>query len=336
MDTTTTTLRPPSPPPFAPATAARLAELLDAELAFSPSARDGFVNHLAMGLVAAARLGAGPDELAAAYDEQAASDFLRRREEPAWLAPEAAAVVDVGVAEAVRARGSELAVAPAARWFHAAIRLEHAVDAGHPGQVANAIHDWADHGEPLAPLFLPAGPRSYAEVVERLVDAAVAEAAPAGGRPANDLGAAARQPWFEAGMGELRRGPDLLDEVAAVALAAHVAGGSIGTLHLVTGTRAARALAPLLDPADGEELAARTAQAVAAGVVATLASPLPDRRQLDAHRAAPGASWGEVAEAARATGDPHVIKLTWAARQEHAATGDELYRWVAAREAGLG
>lgn len=66
-DTTPAALAPPDP-----RARERLAQLLDAELAFDPRARGGFVNHTAMALVAAWRLGADADELERWFDDDTA------------------------------------------------------------------------------------------------------------------------------------------------------------------------------------------------------------------------------------------------------------------------
>src|SRR5690606_14050254 len=64
----------------------RLAKLLEAELDYAPQARGGFVNHLAMALVAAARLGASEERLQELFDSQVQDGYLIRRETPSWLA----------------------------------------------------------------------------------------------------------------------------------------------------------------------------------------------------------------------------------------------------------
>jgi hypothetical protein len=116
-----------------------------------------------------------------------------------------------------------------------------------------------------------------------------------------------------------------LDDLAATVAAAHVTGADIRSLHLLTGVSAARVLAPHVD---GDRLARRTAQAVAA----QLRVALPPAAELDALRSA-APSWDVIAPAVATTHDPHVVKLAYACRSEEAATGDPLHRWLAAREA---
>lgn len=95
-------------------------------------------------------------------------------------------------------------------------------------------------------------------------------------------------------------------------------------------------MAGWFDPADTRTLAARTAQAVAAGLFCLRGAGLPDEGELDRLRGRTGPGWPEIARAAVASGDHHVQKLAHAARVEEAATGDRLYRWLAARQVGLG
>jgi hypothetical protein len=308
----------------------RLSDLLEAEVAYDPVARGGYINHTAMALVAAWRLGADADQLDGWYRADVDSGFIRLRPEPEGLAEVRDEVLRRGTEAAVHHAGPALVHSPASQFFHAPIRLEYALDAGHTSQVANALHNWRFHGRALADLPDGGGGRPFADVAR---DVAAAD----GWRTVHrgDLDEVARAGWFTDLLGGADlASPTLLDEVAAVAAAAHVAGGDIGSLHLVTGTRAARAIAPLLDADDARTLAARTAQAVAAGLDPG-AAPLPEAHELDALRHRPVPSWDAIAEAALASGDPHGAKLAYTCRREQEATGDALYAWLAARRCGL-
>jgi hypothetical protein len=313
-----------------PTTDDRLSELLDAEPAYDPVARGGFINHTAMALVAAWRLGATTDQLDALYKDDVTSDFLVVRAEPADLPAVRAEVESIGAELAVRRAAPALVASPGSQFFHAVIRLEYGLDVAHAAQVANALHNWERHGDALADLPAGRGHRPFADLARDL-----AASSEMGSLQRSGLDDVAAAPWFSAAIAEADLdAADLLDEVAAVALAAHVAGANIGSLHLVTGTRAARAVAPLLDAPVARELAARTAQAVAAGLPRA-GGHLPDPAELDRLRETAVPSWDDIARAAIDTGDHHVIKLTYTCLRETAATGDALYRWVAARETGL-
>lgn len=332
MDTTTTSTtstphtrgRPVADPD------AELADLLEAEVAYDPVAVRGFINHTAMALVAAWRLGADADRLDEWYRDDVDSGFILPRPEPDGLAAVRDEVARGGAEAAVRRWAPRLVEAPSAQFFHAPIRLEYALDARHPTQVANALHNWSGNREVLAALPAAGGTRPFGEVAHDLVAAEGWTTVSRG-----DLAGVAAAGWFSDLLSEADlTSPTLLDEVAAVAAAAHVAVADIGSLHLVTGTRAVRVIAPLLDVDDARTLAARTAQAVAAGL-APASGGLADVDELDALRARSVPSWEAIADAAIASGDPHVAKLAYTCRREQEATGDALYGWLAARGCGL-
>lgn len=312
-----------------------LHDLLDRELAYDPVARRGFINHTSMALVAARRLGATDDELVSWFRDDTSGDFLIERERPDWLVPEAAAVAARGRTDASAAALPRLVDAPGSQFLHAVIRLELALDAGHDAQVANALHNWAEHSRPLsdeAPR--PSGERTYAEVLAALADLVASRS---GADRLRDAGAhdLATDTEVRAVLSSLHDVPTLLDEVAAAVAAVHLADDSFGSLHLVTGTRAVRAVAPLADDDTARELRHRTAEAIAV-LWLSFGAPRPaDDEVLDDGRRRPAAEWDTIGRTAIASGDAHVVKLVYAARLEEAATGDPLYRALAARQAGL-
>src|SRR6187402_26903 len=97
-------------------------ELLDAELAFSPSFRGRFSNHLAMALVALHQLGASAAVLRSVFDAHAAGRPELRDD---WdiLETRLHEVARDGIAATVRARVPELVTHPASQLFHPVIRL---------------------------------------------------------------------------------------------------------------------------------------------------------------------------------------------------------------------
>ena len=321
MDTTLTATRHDDP-----AAAASLERLLDAELGFRPGARGGFINHLAMSLVAAARLGATAEELQRWYDAQTSGDFLIPRVRPDTLDEPSERMERNGIADEVRRRLPGVAVAPESQFFHAPIRLELAIDAEHPAQVANALENWEAHATPLPERPDGDGDLGVAEVVRQVL--AHPSAGPAS---ALDVHGVAAEVWFRDELARLRVDDRTLDEVAAVAAASHVTPRHFGTLHLVTGTRATRALAPYLGADDRRELALRTAQALAAAMV-SFGAGLPSDDETAERRATAPADWQGIARAALDSHDPHVVKLVYAAALEEATTGDPLYRAIAATQ----
>lgn len=311
----------------------RLRELLDAELDFDPVARGGFINHLAMSLVAIWRLGATAEDLDRWYRAQTTDGFLVPRPRPEWLGPDTELIADKGIDAEVRRRLPALVDSPGVQLFHAIIRLEHAVDADHPGQVANALRNWEDHARPLPMPPDGEGTWSYEQVLDRIgVHARRSGGAAASGRHLHEL---ARTDWFSSAMADLWAGPGLLAEVAAAALWVHLEQRTIGTLHLVTGTRAAQALVHLLEPGDARRLARHTAQHVAAAYVAFGAPTRPDRQELDRRRSSTTPPWDRICIAAIESMDPHVAKLVHSADWELDATGDQLFAVAAAQQTGL-
>ncbi len=309
-----------------------LDDLLDQELAYDPVARRGFINHTSMALVAARRLGATDDELASWLLDDTSSGFLVERDRPEWLVPEAAAIAARGRAAATAAALPQLVDAPGSQFLHAVIRLELALDAGHDAQVANALHNWTDHSRPLsdeAPR--PTGARTYAEVLAALADAMSAEQL----RDAN-VHELAADPAVRAILSSLHDAPTLLDEVAAAVAAVHLADDSFGSLHLVTGTRAIRAVGALADDDTARRLRHRAAEAIAVLWLSFGAPPPADATALDRARRRAAEDRDAVGRAAIDSRDAHVVKLVYAARLEEATTGDPLYGALAARQAGMG
>ena len=321
MDTDIVTTTAPSP---------TLRRLLDQDLGFSPSYRRVYSNHLAMSLVALEQLGAGDDTLAQTFDRYAADLGTEPRDDGAALDEQIAQVTRDGIAATVATRVPGLADGPATALFHPLIRLAYALDVGHPGQVAAALLDWQRRHETLPTPAPTPGAR-------RLVDVAADLAAqPPGTWPETfDLDALARRPEVADALREVALDAHTLDDVSDFAIAAHVTAEAFVTLHLVTGARAIRAVAALLDSADGERLAASAVPAMAVGYAAVGAPALLAPADLDTVRRAPVPTRETIAERAVTEHDPHVIKLANVALVEEQRTGDPLYRYAAARAVGL-
>ncbi|MCC5951130.1 MAG: DUF4243 domain-containing protein [Acidimicrobiia bacterium] len=323
-----TVTRPPSAAVQAPPDPV-LHELLDAELDWSPHARGGFISHLAMSLVAARRLGASDDELRAWFDAQTTDGFLVRRNRPTWLEADTRRIRQRGVAAEAGDQLPALVDAPSSQFFHAIIRLDLAIDADHAGGVANALGNWREDADPLAAEPAGAGDAGFGEVLDRL--ASDPRAAAARRRPFAEI---ATLPWFADALDQLAGAPEVLDEVAAAAAQRHVEPSHFGTLHLVTGSRAARAVAPLLDEDDRTRLALRVAQAAAAALVefGALAAPDDDVAVAGHRGSSPG--WPAIGRAAIDSGDPHVAKVVYACTLEFSLTGHPIYEHLAARQVG--
>lgn len=302
--------------------ATTLARLLDAELAYDTDARHGFNSHLSMGLVAAARLGADPPTLERWFEEETADGYLLpRSERPAWLTEGIDRVQRNGMDAEVRSVLPDL-VDRTGGFFHWMIRMDLAIDAGHTGQVANALGDWQrrPRRDP-AKLPAPTGTRQVADVFHEVWTSDQFRSGSAQrSHGASDL----RRQMVT----EVADGADLLDQLAPFVADLHWAVDDFTTLHLVTGTRAARALVPHLDESGRQRLAHAHLHAVAA-VLPGL--PRPERGPNGIPNPNTLPDWNAIGAAAIASGDAHVVKLTYAAQLEEATTGEPIYKAIAAR-----
>lgn len=312
-----------------PALRTRLAELLDAELDFSAEAQGGFVNHLPMTLVAAAGLGASDAQLIGIYEAQSQGDFLRTRPRPPYLEPLTREVERRGARATVADHIAPLLAAVDARWFHAVIRLEHALDALHAAQVAHALGDWAEVATPLPDLPSKRGSESLVSVARRFQDIPALTAL---GK--QRLRVVATHPEFVRELSRARLGPHAIEDAAELALHAHMAGHDFTTLHLVTGARAAQSLAQHLPPELVLVLGERIAQAVLAGYLCRGSGSLPTSLGFAERRSRELPEWTTLAQKAFESGDAHLIKLTYACLRQERHTGEVLYRWLAARDLG--
>lgn len=312
---------------------AELHRLLDEELAFSPSFRGIYSNHLAMSLVALHQMGAPTEVLRATLSAHEAGE-AEPRDDRDVLDARLAEVRRDGIAATVRTRIHDLVGAPGSQLFHPLIRLGYGLDVDHEGQVAAALLDWERRYAPLP--VAPPGPlpRSGSR---RLADVAADLAAqPSGTWPLGwDLDGIASRPELQATLDGVALDSQTLDDVAGFALAAHVAADAFVTLHLVTGARALRTVAGWLDEDDAAALVAHAVPMVAVAHVAAGAVPLLPAADVDHLRSAPQPGRDRIAARAIADHDPHVIKLAEVALAEEARTGDPLYRYVAARVVGL-
>jgi len=209
--------------------------------------------------------------------------------------------------------------------FHGPIRLAHAVESGHEGELAAALAYWAARWEPLpAPAVSQAriaGASAWLDAIDArrlaadpdwratapLISARMQQAAPtppyrelAGALAVDDVAPAA-----------------LLADLAKACAARYAATGNFTVLHMATASRALRVLARWL-PTSPAALAPLL-HAVAAAHLAARAAPL--RRQ--ASDAEPG--WDDVRRLACASDDDHVIKLVHAAAMQQAELPDPVW-----------
>lgn len=306
-----------------------LARLLDEELAFSPSFRRHYSNHLAMVLAALDQMGARPGVLQATFDAHARSES-EPRGDVAALDQRRREVASDGIAATVRARVPALAPGPHSQLFHPMIRLAYALDVGHEGQVAAALLDWESRHQVL-PIPEPTpGTRRLPDVAADLA------AHPPGTWPRTfDLDGIARRAELSAALTDVALDDATLDDISTFAIAAHAVADDFITLHMVTGARAVRAVSAWVDQDTAQRLIAHTVPAMGVAYSAVGAPALLGPGELDALRRTALPSRETIAEQAIRNHDPHVVKLVNVALVEEDRTGDLLYRHSAARVVGL-
>lgn len=326
----------------APATLADLHRLLDEDQALPPETATGLTSHLPMALQALQALGAsaarlqafraahqahfhgeagsvlpgiGPDWRAGLgrFDAYVAlrSDFLAR-------------LADTGRDALLRETLPLLLQGAAAGALHGPIRVAHAVQAGHDGELASALAYWAARWQPVAPPQEQPQDLPFDTWTAALTDAALRWTAEA---PLITLRIRLVElsPHYQALAGRLQAPPDLLPRLTRFAARGYARTRAFTVLHLVTGLRAIRLLMPWVDA---------TAQAAAgpalvhAFTAAWLAARMTAWPELPP---APALPWGEMVRRAVASDDDHVIKLVHAALELSREDDDPVFAAAAAR-----
>jgi hypothetical protein len=330
-----------------PASTQALHAVLDADMALSldyldaqqgvgaqlPPDGGAYASHLPMAVHALHALGCPPDQLRS-WGRDAAAQLPPA---PPWPALEEA---QARAAQALAAEGAAPVLAKAlpglmpaagAMGFHALIRTAHAWESGHIGQLARALAYWqvraASAPGPWQPPR-PATPRPLADWLAALLALPPAPPGPRLGWISTRMGAWAQLPAVQAVAPTLQTGPDTLPQLIRWAAQAYADSGNFTLLHLVTASRAARVLLPLLPhAAQPAALQAFSTQAA----LGLLASGWRGQRQ--APLDAPG--WSDLRAAVLRHGDEHVIKLAHAALQGAAddpeAHPDPVWRQAVAR-----
>ncbi|MFZ2991122.1 questin oxidase family protein [Ideonella sp.] len=305
---------------------ATLHRLLDAQLALPPEYRRQLTSHLPMALQALHALGANAARLQAfnaAYLPRlgplnAAGQAAAESSAPAvswsdWqnacgrMASYAALRAHFAQALAMQGQPAVLRQALPLLWpglaaagLHGPIRLAHALQSGHSGELAAALAYWAARWQPL-----PVPPRrsalSFADWAARLTAAPGLINSPAT-RIAARMEEASATPAYAELAAALQTGPDTLDQLEELVLDDYIAWQDFTVLHLVTGLHAVRQLLSWLDAPD---LAPVIRAATAAWLAALrLPQPAASGSGIPAH-----ADWPALLDAARASTDDHAIKL---------------------------
>jgi hypothetical protein len=332
------------------ATRTALHTLLDAHLGLSPEYRGQLTSHLPMALHALSSLGADSARLHAFFWSYArrlpegrvvaagapAADWAHLRGTadgfPALLATMNALVARDGVDETLRRVVPDLLPGVAAAAFHGVIRTAHAVESGHPGEIAAALAYWAWRFQPLTPPAASSRAVPFEAWAEELVRAAPAAAAE-GSLIAFRMERVTRGVIYERLAGALVDAsslPEALARFAQLAARCYIATENFTVLHLVTGLRALRVLSAWLPPDEATAGAlqrvlshAFTAAFLSAGAVLSAEPPVA-RLQ----------TWPEVIAAAIGSDDDHTIKLVHTCREEAAVYGEGLYLQAAGLAVG--
>ena len=291
---------------------------------------NGLSNHLPMALHALQRLGAGEDRLTAFYDRYAArfgerrvpmpelrrlADWPARRGD--WSAFDAlrghfaAAVAEEGAPAVLTVALPWLWPGVAAAAFHGPIRVAHAVEAKHAGELAAALAYWSARWQPVESVATTQPALEFDTWFERFVEAGAAEDLDAR-LISSAIDKACCSAQFRADAARLAPPADAVGTLANHAARLYAQTRNFTVLHIVTAARAVRVLSEFSPP---------PAQALWPAVAAALMAA-----QVDGRSALPKGSvgWPEVIAAAIASDDDHVIKLVHACTEhvKHAAPED--------------
>jgi Questin oxidase-like len=313
-----------------------LRQLLDHGTRFDAEYGAGLSNHLPMALLALQRLGASEDRLEAFATRYAsrlepappaepwpAGDAWKGRlgERSAWPAYRSlfAEWLAFEEAEAVLAQAlPDLMSGCGGAAFHGLIRTAYAMQAGHPGELADALAYWACRHLPLG--AAPAGRQKNPTVLLPALEAALEGRALDQGLIFERMREAATLPAFARVAARLRVHEGTLPALARLAAGLYARSGDFAALHLVTSAHAVRVLLPFVDDpalAVGYYWRAFAAGFGASGVKA--GEPVEAR------------DWPSLAAAAVAGDDEHVVKLVDSCREEERAYGGDDWRLAASR-----
>ena len=307
-------------------TAACLAGLLQDGARWDAEYAGSLSNHLPMALVALYRLGARAERLlayASHYTQRlhpappiepwpAGQAWRPPLGDPAawpayrslfrqWLAAEGAATM-------LQQALPHLLPGCGAAAFHGLIRTAYAFESLQAGELADALAYWSCRWLDLG--RAPPAPGRMVSDPARQLGALLALPTPDGDLIVHRMQAAAIEPGFDAAVAGLALDENTLERLARGAAQRYARSGNFTVLHLVTSAHALRLLLPFID--EPRPALAAYWRAYAAGVVASHAV---------SGRAASVLPWPELAAAACASDDDHLVKLVDACRQEQQAYG---------------
>lgn len=315
----------------------------------------GLANHLPMALIALDRMGAGPQRL-----REFTGNYTARLQpvttQSAWITAEnwrqslgvasdypallgffESEVARLGWQETLTIYLPVLAPGIGAAAFHALIRTAFGVIAEIPAEVAAGLAYWASDYLKLPliaaenPAFATSEPGDLLDRMRRdsrfdyeveedsLIDDAMLKACD--------------HPEFGEIVVALVIDADTPRRLAESAAALHAAADDFTSLHAITGMHALRVILPYAP--EPIELVRAGWAAYAAAYLSIGKPAFASAAQLSDLRVTKVPDWPAILTAAAASDDEHVIKLSYACLEEGRLTGDRIYRWLAARAAGL-
>ena len=275
---------------------------------FDGSYDGGLSNHLSMGLVALARLGADGARLEAFFEAYAPR-----------LDPVARASTTVAEPE-VNARLSALAPQVGSGAFHGLIRVAYASMGGDAAELSAAL-DFFGSFPPMRPLDAVGSERDLGVLAASLADSGMAP--PPGVNITTRLAEVMARPAFQGVVARLAVDEGSLDRLSRFGAHLWLAAGDFASLHVLTGAHAIRTLGPRwADPI------APVRAAAVAGLGCYVLAGCPTLGPVEG---LPVDDWETVRVRALASNDEHLCKLVLSCMDEAASTGDPIYAAVATR-----
>jgi hypothetical protein len=224
-----------------------------------------------------------------------------------------------GTDSALRLALPDLMSGVAAAAFHGVIRVAHAVEAAHAGELAAALAYWAWRWQPLAEPPIAGPSIEFDSWAKLLIEKAAGWHSDA---PliAIRMHEASQSDVYLALAGALLPTASVekrIAELAALAVDRYVVKPNFTVLHMITGLRALRKLLPWMQ---GCEIL--QAMLVHCFVAAYLAARITPSEPVTTPKTR---SWQEVLKAALSSNDDHLIKLVHACRDEAEQYGEGRY-----------
>lgn len=295
-------------------------------------------NHLPMALTALDAMGASDArvaEFARLYSRSHLEPMPAPRESdeprlgapesyPAWVERFRGQVAADGAEATLRAWIDRLAQGVGTAAFHGAIRTAYALESGSGAEMAQALAYWAAEFEAIAVPCEGGGHLAPAEALAALAADRERSGTRYSGRGIDErMRSAAADRVFARHATSVAAAALTFDALARSLLAAYAATGSFTLLHGVTGTHAARILAPYA--ADPQALRMRLWHALLAAYAAEGCPPIAGWRLAGEDHLA----WPDIHAWAVRCDDEHQVKLAYTCWREWEHRGDDLYRRVA-------